>query len=126
MTPPHIDRRLGARPIALCVIAAACASGGGCVSPSGDWVYRKTGIDLSPEAFEEAAEDIGRAFEVVVVVALWFAYGIAACNSGVSWGVSGGYLRIAEPPARFSSHSYVVDNWHSDSTRWRSWRSDPE
>ncbi len=126
MTTPHIDRRIGARPIAICVLAAVCASGGGCVSPSGDWVYRKTGIDLSPEAFEQAAEDIGHALEAVVVVALWFAYGIAACNSGVSWSVSDGSLRIGETPAHSYSSFYVVDSWRWDSTPWRSWRSDPE
>ncbi|HRQ73333.1 MAG TPA: hypothetical protein PLU35_09930 [Phycisphaerales bacterium] len=108
MTPPHTDRRIGARPIALCVLAAACTSGGGCVSPSGDWVYRKTGIDLSPEAFEQTAEDIGHALEVVVVVALWFAHGIAACNSGFGWSVSDGYLRIRETPAHSWNLSHIL------------------
>lgn len=96
------------------------------MSPSGDWLYRKTGIDLSPEAFEQAAEDIGHAFEVVVVTALWFAYGVAACNSGVGWSVSDGYLRIRETPARSYPFSFVVDTWRSDSTQWQSWRSDPD
>jgi|GEM_PF-5973607 len=119
MNHARSDRRPTVRQVAICTLAAVCVSCGGCVSPSGDWFYRKTGIDLSPQAFEQAPEDAAHVFEGLFVIALYAAYGLGRCYASAHWMFWDGASPVGEvsPAAHHPAYGFYTYT-DADFDRW--------